>query len=126
MPSVLVVDDDADIRFVVRRMIEGMEGEPAVVHEACSGDEAIDLWQVLQPDVIVLDQRMPGLSGLETAAKILAKQPAQRIVLFTAYWDDFEAMAVPLNGHLVTRLSKAHLNRLPTELQALFDGVGRG
>ncbi|HMC36594.1 MAG TPA: response regulator transcription factor [Actinomycetota bacterium] len=126
MPIVLVVDDEADIRFVVRRMIEGMESETPVVHEASTGDEAIEVWRVLQPDVIVLDQRMPGLSGLETAAKILAEQPAQRIILFTAYRDDLEEMAVPLNGHLVARLSKAQLNRLPTELQALFNGAGRG
>jgi CheY-like chemotaxis protein len=125
MPSVLVVDDDADIRFVVRRMIEKMEGDAAVVHEASTGDEAIEAWRVLRPDVIVLDQRMPGLSGTETAAKILAEQPAQRIILFTAFRDDPDEMAVPLNGHTGIRLSKAELNRLPTELQALLDNAGR-
>jgi len=125
MPSVLVVDDDADIRFVVRRLIEKMEGDAAVVHEASTGDEAIEAWRVLRPDVIVLDQRMPGLSGIETAAKILAEQPAQRIILFTAFRDDPGEMAVPLNGHTGIRLSKAELNRLPTELQALLDNTGR-
>src|SRR6266550_1870043 len=115
MPTVLVVDDDADIRFVVRRMIEKMEGDAPVVHEASTGDEAIDMWRALRPDVIVLDQRMPGLSGLETAARILAEQPAQPIILFTAYRDDLEEAAAHINGRLAARLSKAELNRLPAE-----------
>jgi CheY-like chemotaxis protein len=125
MPIVLVVDDEADIRFVVRRMIEGMEGETPVVHEASTGYEAIEVCRAVHPDVIVLDQRMPGLSGLETAANILAEEPAQRIILFTAYRDDLAEAAAPLNGLLAARLSKAQLNRLPAELRALFDGAGR-
>ena len=125
MPIVLVVDDEADIRFVVRRMIEGMEGEAPVVHEASTGYEAIEVCRAVHPDVIVLDQRMPGLSGLETAANILAEEPAQRIILFTAYRDDLEEAAAPVNGLLAARLSKAQLNRLPAELRALFDVTGR-
>jgi CheY-like chemotaxis protein len=121
MSSVLVVDDEADIRFVVRRMIERMDGD-TVVHEASSGEEAIERWRALRPDVIVLDQRMPGLSGVDTAARILAEHPAQRMILFTAYRDDLEDEAGLTAG--VARLSKSQLNRLPAELQALLDGKG--
>ena len=120
MSSVLVVDDEADIRFVVRRMIERMEGDSLVVHEASSGDEAIERWRALRPDVIVLDQRMPGLSGVETAARILAEHPAQRLILFTAYRDDLEDEAGLTAG--IARLSKSQLNRLPAELRLLLDG----
>jgi len=122
MPSVLVVDDEADIRFVVCRMIERMEGDSLVVHEASSGEEAIERWRALRPDVIVLDQRMPGLSGLETAARILAEHPGQRMILFTAYRDDFEDEA-GLTAD-IARLSKSQLNRLPAELRALLNGHG--
>jgi len=122
MPSVLVVDDEADIRFVVRRMIERMEGDGLVVHEASSGEEAIEMWRALRPDVIVLDQRMPGLAGVETAARILAERPAQRLILFTAYRDDLEDEAGLTAG--IARLSKSQLNRLPAELRALLNGHG--
>ena len=63
MPSVLIVDNEPDIRFLLRRMAE--QAEWYVAGEAASGQEALDCYWDLEPDVIVLDHRMPGLSGLE-------------------------------------------------------------
>jgi CheY-like chemotaxis protein len=120
---ILVVDDEADIRFVVRGMIERMDPDALTVHEASSGEEALERWQTLRPDVIVLDQRMPGLSGLETAERILAEQPGQRILLFTAFYDVGAEKAATAAG-VAARLSKSQLFRLPTELQVLLDGNG--
>jgi CheY-like chemotaxis protein len=120
---ILVVDDEADIRFVVRGMIERMDGDPVTVHEASSGEEAIERRRTLRPDVIVLDVRMPGLPGLETAERILAEQPGQLILLFTAYLDVEVERAAKAAG-VAACLSKSQLFRLPVELQRLLDGGG--
>lgn len=86
MPSVLIVDDEPDIRFLVRCLVE--EADWRVVGEASSGEEAVARCRELRPDVVVLDQRMPGLTGLETALRILAEDRDQPIVLFTMVMDD--------------------------------------
>lgn len=85
MATVLIADDEPEIRFLVRRLLVGEPDPWEIVGEATSGSEAIERWRELRPDVIVLDQRMPGLSGLETAALILAEHPAQAIILFIAF-----------------------------------------
>jgi CheY-like chemotaxis protein len=85
--TVLVVDDEDDIRVLVRSLLErsGMH----VVDEADDGIEALISVAQLDPPpvptVIVLDQSMPGMTGLEVAARVLAKLPDQRIVLFSAF-----------------------------------------
>jgi NarL family two-component system response regulator LiaR len=58
-----------------------------VVGEAATGAEAIEQWREIEPDVILLDQQMPDMTGLEAAAAILAVQPDQYIILFSAFLD---------------------------------------
>src|SRR5687768_17066151 len=84
----LIVDDDDDLRFLVRTIIEAANEGLSVAGEARDGDEAVDQWRTHRPDVVVLDYRMPGRTGLEVAAEILAEQPDQSIILFSAYLDD--------------------------------------
>jgi DNA-binding NarL/FixJ family response regulator len=84
----LIVDDDDDMRFLVRTLIEAANEGLAVAGEARSADEAVEQWRLHRPDVVVLDYRMPGRTGLEAAAEILAEQPEQSIILFSAYLDD--------------------------------------
>src|SRR6266508_1774764 len=118
MPSVLIVDDEPDIRFLLRRMAE--QAQWYVAGEAASGQEALDSYRDLKPDVIVLDYRMPGLSGLETAERILAEHPRQAIVLFTAFGDPgLERAADALNVRAC--LPKSELHRL---LDVLRDSIG--
>ena len=68
----------------IERANEGLE----VAGEAGGADEALEQWRVLGPDVIVLDHRMPGRTGLQVAEQILAEVPDQSIILFSAYLDD--------------------------------------
>jgi two-component system, chemotaxis family, chemotaxis protein CheY len=88
--SILVVDDDPDMRFLARAVLEksGIE----IAGEAADGPEALDRLRELEPPpiptVILLDNQMPGPSGLEVAAQILADLPEQLIVLFSAYLSD--------------------------------------
>lgn len=118
MASLLIVDDEPDARFLVRRTVEACEGAISVVGEASSGDEAIDRWRDLRPDIIVLDQRMPGLSGLGVAEQILAEDSGQHIVLFTAHRDEALARRAARLG-IRACLAKNELARLRTTLLAL-------
>jgi DNA-binding NarL/FixJ family response regulator len=83
----LVVDDDAVMRDAIALLIAGTGGV-SVADTADCGEVAIHLFRQHRPDVIVLDQRMPGLSGLDTAQIILAEESDQTIVLFSSCLDD--------------------------------------
>ena len=85
---VLIVDDEDDMRALLRELIRVANDGLSVAGEAADGDAALRYWRQDRPDVVLLDQRMPGLSGLETAQIILAESPNQAVVLFSAYLDD--------------------------------------
>ena len=81
---ILVADDNDIIRVVVRTLIEaGTDFE--VCGEAVDGLNAIQKAQELKPDLVLLDYRMPRLSGIEAASIIRKELPQARIVLFTLY-----------------------------------------
>ena len=82
---VVVVDDTEHVRRMLSEMLEldGFE----VVGEAASGGEAVDVAGRTQPDVIVMDYKMPGVDGLSAARRIKETRPEQAIVLYTAYLD---------------------------------------
>ena len=84
----LIVDDEEEMRFLLRVLIERANEGLEIVGEATTAHEALASWRTTDPDVIVLDYRMPGLSGLDIARQILAEDPSQRIILFSAYLDD--------------------------------------
>ena len=84
---VLVVDDEEDMRTLVRATIELADEGLSVTGEAVDGDDAVRKWHDERPDVIVLDERMPVATGLEAARRILAEDPNQPVVMLTAYPD---------------------------------------
>lgn len=84
MTMILFVDDNRNIREYCRRELEE-EGYCAVV--ARDGGEALGLIDSLPPDLVVLDICMPGIDGLEVAARIRATQRDLPIILFTSYDD---------------------------------------
>ena len=83
----LIVDDNEDIRALLRAVIERANEGLEVAAEAADGLEALARWREHRPDVVILDERMPGTSGLDVAAEILAEHPEQSIILFSAYLD---------------------------------------
>lgn len=88
MISVLVVDDQADLRLLVRSLITAANDGLECEMEAESGEAAVACLDEGGATVVLLDQMMPGMTGIETAEQILARVPDQRIILFSAYLDD--------------------------------------
>ena len=111
----LIVDDDDDMRFLVRVLIEAANEGLAVAAEARNADEAVTRWREHRPDVVVLDNRMPGRSGLDVAAEILAEAPEQSIILFSAFLDDDTLARADALG-VKACLSKDHYDQLPAAL----------
>jgi DNA-binding NarL/FixJ family response regulator len=111
----LIVDDDEDMRFLLRVLIEAANEGLMIAAEASSGDEAIAQWREHQPDVVVLDHRMPDRMGLDVAAEILAEHPGQSIILFSAYLDD-ETIARADELGVRACLSKDDYDELPAAL----------
>lgn len=83
---VLIVDDEPDMLLLMRTMLT-FDGDCEVVAEAADGEAGYAAWMERSPDVVVLDMRMPGASGLDIARRILADQPSQPVVLCSAYID---------------------------------------
>ncbi|HEV3225369.1 MAG TPA: response regulator transcription factor [Acidimicrobiales bacterium] len=115
LPGVLVVDDEADMRLLLEAVIERANEGLAVVGLAESGAEAIERWREVEPDVILLDQQMPDMTGLEAAEQILSEQSDQRIILFSAFVDsELRARAAELG--IQTCLPKTELAKVPEAL----------
>jgi DNA-binding NarL/FixJ family response regulator len=78
--KILLADDHPLFRSGVRNLIQTTE-DLEVIGEAASGDEAIELALKLQPDVIFMDIRMPGLNGIEATKIIKEKLPKMKILI---------------------------------------------
>ncbi len=97
MPSVLIVDDAPAVRDGLRRLVSTLP-EVNSVSLASSGDEALARCRSERPDLVLLDVRMPGMSGLECARRLLHADPTVRIVMLTS-GDDPQAVATAVaNG----------------------------
>src|SRR5438067_13228847 len=80
---VLIVDDEDDMRALLRATLELADARLSVAAEAVDGEDAVAKWREARPDVVVIDQRMPHTSGLEAAKRILDEDPDQAVVVLT-------------------------------------------
>jgi DNA-binding NarL/FixJ family response regulator len=103
--SVLLVDDHAVVREGYRRLLE-RDDYLVVVGEAATAAEAIRCDAELKPDVIVLDIALPGVSGIETLRRIIARRPDACVLMFSMYQDGIYASRA-INGGARGYLSKA-------------------
>lgn len=88
MIRTLIVDDEEDLRLLLRLAIELRNEGLLVSGEAAAGDEALEQLDAADPTVVVLDEMMPGMDGVETATRILERRPGQLIVLYSAFLDE--------------------------------------
>jgi len=82
--KVLIVDDEMPARMRLRGMLEEQDGFD-VAGEAANGQEALQQVAALNPDVVLLDIRMPGMSGIETARHLDSSESAPAVIFTTAY-----------------------------------------
>lgn len=108
---ILIVDDEAPARERLKQQLDGLD-ECEVIGEAANGYQALDSCRTLQPDVVLLDVRMPGLSGIEVAQHFNALDQPPAVIFTTAYdeyaLDAFEAEAI---GYLLKPVRKEKLLR---------------
>jgi DNA-binding NarL/FixJ family response regulator len=100
---VLIADDHPLFREGMRGRLDRV-ADVAVVGEAASGDEAVELANKLAPDVILMDIKMPGLNGIEATREIQRASPQIGILVLTMFEDDdsvFAAMRAGAKGYLL-------------------------
>jgi two-component system, NarL family, invasion response regulator UvrY len=88
--GVMLVDDHAVVRMGFRLLLDAAP-DMRVIAEADSGEEAMRRLDEAQPSVVVMDISMPGIGGLEAVRRILAKDPAARILVLSAHEDAMHA-----------------------------------
>jgi two-component system NarL family response regulator len=100
---VLVADDHLVVRLGLVTLINN-QPDMVVVAEAANGQEVIELFAAHRPDVILMDLRMPGLSGGDAIAAVCAADPAARIIVLTIHKGDeavYQALRAGAQGYLL-------------------------
>lgn len=118
--SILLIDDDELITMSLEMIISSKE-EFKIVGKGHSGREAIDLYEELKPNLVLMDIRMEGMNGLEAAREILKNHPEATILFLTTFSDDeyiIEALKLGVRGYLLKQDYKA----LDTALTAAING----
>ena len=130
--KILIVDDEAPARSRLRRILDD-DGEHAVVGDASNGKDALHAAADLKPDVVLLDIRMPGMNGIETAHHLNQLENPPAIVFTTAYDEyaieafDAQAIGYVLKPVRRERLTKAlqHAARFSSpDLQTVAESSG--
>jgi DNA-binding NarL/FixJ family response regulator len=113
MTRVLIVDDQAIVRQGLRSMLQ-LEVDIDVVGEATDGQVAVEMVQRLQPDIVLMDVRMPGMDGLAALSRIKAAFPQTSVIMVTLYDDPeylFRAVSAGAAGYILKDASRTELAR---------------
>jgi DNA-binding NarL/FixJ family response regulator len=120
---VLLVDDQPLVREGFRRVMAGAP-DLEVVGEAADGEEAVLQAQLLTPDVVVMDIRMPRLDGLEATKRILANDSGVRVLVLTTFDLDEYVFSALRNGASGFLLKDAPLDDLVDAIRCAARGDG--
>lgn len=110
---VLVADDQAITRSGLQTLLAAQENMQ-VIGEARNGEEAVALAESLQPDVVLMDMRMPGINGIEATRRIHRSSPHISILVLTVFEDDtvvFPAIRAGARGYLLKDTEQDELIR---------------
>jgi two-component system response regulator DevR len=118
---ILIVDDHEVVRLGLRSLLD-RHPDFEVVAEASNGREAIEKVDTYQPTVVVLDIRLPGMSGVEVCQQITEAHPEIKVIMLTSYAEDemlFAAIRAGAAGYVLKQIGGDDLVRA-------IEAVGRG
>jgi two-component system, NarL family, response regulator DevR len=118
---ILLVDDHEVVRLGLKALLE-RHGQFEVIGEAGSGREAIEQVTTLEPDVVVMDIRLPGQSGIEVCEEIVRRFTDTKVIMLTSYAEDemlFSAIRAGASGYILKQIGGEDLVRA-------LEAVGRG
>jgi two-component system invasion response regulator UvrY len=102
--KILLVDDHELVRSGIEHLLDS-DPDINVMSVASSGEEAIDLSERLQPDVVLMDLNMPGIGGTEAIKRILRRQPDAKIIALSVYDDG------PVPHQAISLGAKGYINK---------------
>ena len=128
--KVVVIDDDKLVAISLKTILEANE-DISVVATGYNGEEAIALYGVHQPDVLLMDIRMEVMSGLEAAERILKEFPEAKILFLTTFSDDeyiIKALSMGAKGYILKQDFEGIVPALRAVLggQSVFGGEVMG
>ncbi len=109
--KLLLVDDHEVVRLGLKSLLE-RHPQFEVVGEAGSAREALEQVAALKPDVVLMDIRLPGTSGIEACEEIVNKYPATRVIMLTSYAEDemlFSAIRAGASGYILKQIGSSDL-----------------
>ena len=118
--NIIIVDDDSLVAVSLKTIIEA-GGDTRVLATGKSGEEAISLYREHKPDILLMDIRMDGMTGLTAGEKILAEYPSAKILFLTTFNDDEyirTALAIGAKGYII----KQDFDGILPALRAVFGG----
>ncbi len=118
---IILVDDHEVVRLGLKSLLE-RPPQFDVVGEAGSAREALEQTSLLKPDVVVMDIRLPGPSGIEACEQIVSQFPNTKVIMLTSYVEDemlFSAIRAGASGYILKQIGSEDL------IKAL-ESVGRG
>jgi len=121
MLKILLVDDHEVVRLGIKALLSNYP-EYEVVTEAANADEAVARAQEYQPDVIIMDIRLPGKSGIDATKEIIEELPDTKIIMLTSFAEDdllFDAINAGAYGYILKQIGSDDL------INAL-SAIGRG
>ena len=121
MITVLLVDDQHLIRQGLKTLLE-LEPDLEVVGEAANGKEAVEFVETLQPNVILMDIRMPLMDGVAATREIKEKFPQIKILVLTTFDDDEYIKAALQNGAMCYLLKDTPSEELAVAIRAVHRG----
>lgn len=110
---ILLVDDHEVVRLGLKSLLE-RHPQFEVVGEAGSAHEAVEQVAALEPDVVVMDIRLPGTSGIEACEEIVNKYPKTKVIMLTSYAEDemlFSAIRAGASGYILKQIGSEDLIR---------------
>jgi DNA-binding NarL/FixJ family response regulator len=117
---VLIVDDQRLMRDGLHTLLE-LEEDMQVAGEAGDGQAALEAYERLQPDVVLMDIRMPGMDGVEATRRLRARWAGARVIILTTFDDDesvFEGLRAGALGYLLKDVSGQELAQAIRQVSA--------